>query len=166
MAIETADVVLMKNDLRDVVAALHLSKVRLSLVPNCAPSPHHCLWPNACLPSDSPATQATYRRILLNFFWAFLYNLVALPLAAGVFYPLMMGPVPPAAAGGAMALSSVSVVCSSLLLRLTYRRPRVGSIEEQSLAEEDDDNDDEEKTNDGVEEEETEDLELRAWEGK
>ncbi len=65
-----------------------------------------------------------------------------------------------------MALSSVSVVCSSLLLRLTYRRPRVGSIEEQSLAEEDDD-DDEEKTNDDVEEEEeTEDLELRAWEGK
>ncbi len=63
-----------------------------------------------------------------------------------------------------MALSSVSVVCSSLLLRLTYRRPRVGSIEEQSLAEEDDD--DEEKTNDDVEEEETEDLELRAWEGK
>lgn len=65
-----------------------------------------------------------------------------------------------------MALSSVSVVCSSLLLRLTYRRPRVGSIEEQSLAEEDDDDDDEEKTNDDVEEEETEDLELRAWEGK
>jgi len=93
VAIETADVVLMKNDLRDVVAALHLSK-------------------------------ATFRRIRINLCWAFLYNMVALPLAAGVFYPLMKAPVPPAAAGAAMALSSVSVVSSSLLLRFTYRRPR------------------------------------------
>lgn len=116
VAIETADIVLMKNDLRDVITAIDLSKV-------------------------------TYRRIWLNFIWAFGYNLlgtilpsfqcflssshfqyVAVPIAAGVLYPATLTALPPYVAGLAMALSSVSVVCSSLLLKL-YRKPRVKKSE-------------------------------------
>lgn len=63
------------------------------------------------------------RRIRLNFFWAFAYNVVGIPLAAGVLYPFILIQFPPMFAGAAMALSSVSVVCSSLLLRL-YQPPR------------------------------------------
>ena len=58
MAIETADVVLMKATLQDVITALHLSRVVM-------------------------------RRIRLNFFWAFTYNVVGIPLAAGVLYPAL-----------------------------------------------------------------------------
>merc|ERR1712070_170506 len=56
-------------------------------------------------------------RIRLNFVWAFGYNLVGIPLAAGLLYPTLGLQFPPMFAGAAMALSSVSVVCSSLLLR-------------------------------------------------
>ena len=87
-------------------------------------------------------SQAVIRRVKFNFFWAFVYNLIALPVAAGVLYPVgMIGYRPPSPslmesgvmnmhekgpqrirlepvwASLAMALSSVSVVCSSLLLR-------------------------------------------------
>ena len=58
VAIETADVVLMKATLQDVITALHLSRVVM-------------------------------RRIRLNFFWAFTYNVVGIPLAAGVLYPAL-----------------------------------------------------------------------------
>jgi len=86
VAIETADVVLMKSALRDVPTAFHLAKRVIA-------------------------------RIHLNFFWAICYNAIGMPLAAGVFFPCFHMLVPPMFAGAAMALSSVSVVCSSLMLR-------------------------------------------------
>lgn len=68
-------------------------------------------------------SEKTYRRIRVNFFWAFLYNSLGIPLAAGVLYPLLRVGLPPSAAAAAMVLSSVSVVLSSLALRL-YRPPK------------------------------------------
>jgi len=79
VAMETGGIVLMKNDLRDVVTAIELSK-------------------------------ATMRKIYQNFFWALGYNTLGIPIAA-------LGLLRPELAGAAMALSSVSVVTSSLLLR-------------------------------------------------
>jgi len=64
----------------------------------------------------------SYRRIRLNFMWAFGYNMLGIPIAAGVFYPLVHQSLPPWLAGAAMALSSVSVVLSSLLLK-RYQPP-------------------------------------------
>jgi Cu+-exporting ATPase len=61
--------------------------------------------------------QTTSRRIKLNFFWAFAYNLASIPVAAGVFFPIWKLSLPPWVAGAAMAVSSVSVVTSSLLLK-------------------------------------------------
>jgi len=57
------------------------------------------------------------RVIKQNLAWAFAYNIVLIPLAAGVFYPVWGILIPPSAAGGAMALSSVSVVMNSLRLK-------------------------------------------------
>ena len=65
-----------------------------------------------------------FRRIKLNFLWAIGYNAIGIPVAAGVLVPLYHTGLPPVCAGLAMAFSSVSVVVSSLLLRL-YRRPAV-----------------------------------------
>lgn len=67
-------------------------------------------------------SRKTYRRIRINFFWAFLYNSLGIPIAAGVFYPLVQRSLPPWLAGLAMALSSVSVVTSSLTLKF-YQPP-------------------------------------------
>src|SRR5207302_1862531 len=90
VAKEAGEVVLLRNDLRDAVAALDLSK-------------------------------ATLRKIYQNLTWAFGYNVILIPLAAGLFvaWPLFGGPVllHPMVAAGAMALSSVSVVTNSGLLR-------------------------------------------------
>eukprot|EP00743_Colponemidia_sp_Colp-15_P007055 GILK01007612.1.p1 GENE.GILK01007612.1~~GILK01007612.1.p1 ORF type:complete len:1090 (+),score=238.48 GILK01007612.1:228-3272(+) len=91
IAIESADIVLMRDSLWDVVTAIDLSK-------------------------------HTFRRIRYNYMWAFAYNLLGIPFAAGAFFPLLQLRLPPAFAGLAMALSSVSVVCSSLLLKL-YKPP-------------------------------------------
>jgi hypothetical protein len=64
-----------------------------------------------------------YRRIKWNFVWAFGYNVLAIPLAAGVFYPLMDTVIPPYVAGLAMVLSSLTVLSSSLLLN-KYQPPK------------------------------------------
>ncbi len=86
VAIEAADVTLMRGDLRGVVAALDLSR-------------------------------CTIRVIKQNLAWAFGYNLVLIPVAAGVLYPLWGVLLSPILAGAAMAFSSVSVVTNSLRLR-------------------------------------------------
>jgi Cu+-exporting ATPase len=87
VAIETGDIVLIKEDLRDVVASIQLSRKTIS-------------------------------KIKQNLFWAFIYNIVGIPIAAGVlFIPLGLTLIPEVAAL-AMAFSSVSVVSNSLLLRL------------------------------------------------
>ncbi len=93
VAIESADIILMRNDLRDVFAAIHLSK-------------------------------KTMQRIKLNMFWALAYNSAGIPIAAGVLYPFFRFTLPPELAALAMALSSVSVVTSSLLLR-RYKKPNI-----------------------------------------
>ncbi|MBI5393343.1 copper-translocating P-type ATPase [Candidatus Woesearchaeota archaeon] len=91
VAIESGDIVLMKNDLRDVVHALDLSKY-------------------------------TMKKIKQNLFWAFAYNVVGIPLAAGVFYPFTGWLLNPAIAGAAMAFSSVSVVSNSLSMRMWKKK--------------------------------------------
>ncbi|GAX75729.1 hypothetical protein CEUSTIGMA_g3172.t1 [Chlamydomonas eustigma] len=68
-------------------------------------------------------SRACYHRIIANFFYAYSYNVVAIPLAAGALYPLTGQLLPPWMAAMSMALSSVSVVTSSLLLK-TYKRPK------------------------------------------
>lgn len=65
-----------------------------------------------------------FQRIQMNFVFAMVYNLVGVPVAAGALYPLLRVRLPPALAGLAMAFSSISVVLSSLSLRL-YSKPEV-----------------------------------------
>lgn len=67
--------------------------------------------------------RTTYARIKWNYAWALGYNLTMIPVAAGCLYPGLKFQLPPWVAGACMALSSVSVVVSSLMLR-NYRRPR------------------------------------------
>ncbi len=86
VAIESGDIVLIKEDLRDVVTAMDLSRY-------------------------------TMRKIKQNLFWAFFYNTLFIPLAAGVLYPFTGFLLSPIIAGIAMAFSSVSVVSNSLLMR-------------------------------------------------
>ncbi|XP_027358787.1 copper-transporting ATPase RAN1-like isoform X1 [Abrus precatorius] len=72
-------------------------------------------------------SRKTFTRIRLNYVFAMAYNVVAIPVAAGVLYPSLGIKLPPWVAGACMALSSVSVVCSSLLLK-RYRRPKLTTI--------------------------------------
>ncbi|KAJ9512813.1 hypothetical protein QJQ45_029040, partial [Haematococcus lacustris] len=67
-------------------------------------------------------SRVTFNRIRLNYLWAMLYNVLMIPVAAGVLYPAFRFQLPPWVAGFCMAFSSVSVVLSSLALR-RYRRP-------------------------------------------
>lgn len=69
-------------------------------------------------------SRVIFRRIQLNLLWSLLYNCLGVPVAAGVFFPLIQTRLPPTVAALAMALSSVSVVLSSLALRL-YRPPSI-----------------------------------------
>ena len=86
VAVESADVVLMKGDLNEVPAAIALSR-------------------------------ATINNIRQNLFWAFIYNTIGIPFAAGFVY-LLGGPMlSPIFAGAAMAFSSVSVVLNALRLK-------------------------------------------------
>ena len=66
--------------------------------------------------------KATYRRIKINMFWAFFFNVMGVPLAAGILFPLVRIALPPWMAGMAMAASSVLVVVSALMLR-RYHSP-------------------------------------------
>ena len=91
IAIESADIVLMKNSLLDVVTAIRLSK-------------------------------ATIRNIKENLFWAFFYNSIGIPLAAGVFFSLLGWKLNPMFGAAAMSLSSVCVVLNAL--RLKFFKPR------------------------------------------
>jgi Cu+-exporting ATPase len=67
-------------------------------------------------------SRATVSRVRWNYFFSMVYNVLAIPLAAGVLYPATRVQLPPWVAGACMASSSVSVVASSLMLR-RYRRP-------------------------------------------
>ena len=69
----------------------------------------------------------TFRKIKMNYIWALGYNVIAIPWAAGAFYSRTMFQLPPWAAAALMALSSVSVVYSSLSLR-SYKRPIATSL--------------------------------------
>jgi Cu+-exporting ATPase len=91
VAIEAADITLMRGDLRSVPDAIALSR-------------------------------ATMRTIRRNLFWAFAYNVVGIPIAAGVLFPLTGWLLSPIIASAAMAMSSVSVVTSSLRLRTAKLR--------------------------------------------
>lgn len=63
-------------------------------------------------------SKATVRTIRQNLFWAFIYNIIGIPIAAGILYPINGFLLNPMIAGAAMALSSVSVVTNSLLLKI------------------------------------------------
>jgi Cu+-exporting ATPase len=62
-------------------------------------------------------SKSSFRRIKINFVWAFLYNMLLVPIAMGILYPINGFRMDPMLAGAAMALSSISVVMSSLLLK-------------------------------------------------
>ena len=86
VAMETGEIVLIKDDLRDVITAIDLSGY-------------------------------TLRKIKQSLFWAFFYNTVGIPVAAGILYPFFGFLLNPMIAAAAMAFSSVSVVTNSLLMK-------------------------------------------------
>lgn len=84
-------------------------------------APHH---PLISLLNLLSLSKAVFRRVKFNFGWAIVYNAIGIPIAAGVIYPYQNSRLSPVWASAAMAASSVSVVLSSLALRL-YRPPKV-----------------------------------------
>ncbi|WP_330999886.1 heavy metal translocating P-type ATPase [Archaeoglobus neptunius] len=97
VAIESGDIVLIREDLKDVVAAIQLS-------------------------------EKTLGKIKQNIFWALIYNAVLIPMAAGLLYPLYGILFRPEWAGFAMAMSSVSVVTNSLLMKRYVPPVRSGGV--------------------------------------
>ena len=69
------------------------------------------------IPQAFNLSTLTVNGIKQNLFWAFIYNLIGIPIAAGILYPINGFLLDPMIAGGAMALSSVSVVMNSLRLK-------------------------------------------------
>ena len=100
VAMESADIILMKSDLMDAVTAMELS-------------------------------HATIRNIKENLFWAFFYNACGIPLAAGVFYPLLEWKLNPMFAAAAMSFSSAFVVGNALRLKLFRPKFAAGKQPEQ-----------------------------------
>ncbi|MEH2032100.1 MAG: heavy metal translocating P-type ATPase [Nostoc sp.] len=92
VAMETAEIILMRDRLNDVVESIQLSR-------------------------------ATFNKIRQNLFWAFAYNTVGIPLAAGVLFPSLGFVLNPSGAAALMAFSSVSVVTNSILLRRLAHHP-------------------------------------------
>jgi P-type Cu2+ transporter len=92
VAMETAEIILMRDRLNDVVESIQLSR-------------------------------ATFKKIRQNLFWAFAYNTVGIPLAAGVLFPSLGFVLNPSGAAALMAFSSVSVVTNSILLRRLAHHP-------------------------------------------
>ena len=86
VAKETGDVILIKDDIRDVVVALEVAK-------------------------------ATMRKVKQNLFWAFIYNTLGIPIAAGLLYPFISLVISPEIAGLLMAVSSITVTLNTLLLK-------------------------------------------------
>ncbi|KAI5958793.1 hypothetical protein KGF57_002227 [Candida theae] len=76
------------------------------------------LHPLVCLVTLFDLSRVVFRRVKFNFAWSLVYNMIGLPIAAGVIYPYKNSRLDPVWASAAMALSSVSVVLSSLALRL------------------------------------------------
>lgn len=99
IAIESADVVLMKDSLNDVAAAIQLSR-------------------------------AVVRNIHMNLFWAFFYNILGIPLAAGVLFPVFGWRLSPMIGSAAMSLSSVCVVTNALRLRFFKDKDKIPDNEE------------------------------------
>ena len=102
IAIESADVVLMKDSLDDVATAIELSR-------------------------------AVVRNIHMNLFWAFFYNILGIPLAAGALYPFFQLRLSPMIGSAAMSLSSVCVVTNALRLRF-FRAKGAQTVEEGPLS--------------------------------
>jgi len=69
------------------------------------------------IPQAIRLSKLTVKGIRQNLFWAFIYNVIGIPIAAGLLYPINGFMLDPMIAGAAMALSSVSVVGNSLLLK-------------------------------------------------
>ena len=95
VAMETGEIILIKNNLFDVVRAINLSTYTLN-------------------------------KIKQNLFWAFFYNVVGIPIAAGALFPLTGQLLSPTIAAGAMAFSSISVVLNSLSMKRYQPKIKVG----------------------------------------
>ncbi|MFY4842950.1 heavy metal translocating P-type ATPase [Aliarcobacter butzleri] len=103
IAIESANIVLVKSDLLDAVKAIQLSN-------------------------------AVIKNIKQNLFWAFFYNIIGIPLAAGVFYTVLGWKLSPMFAGAAMSLSSVTVVLNALRLKLFEPKISKNLLEQNNIS--------------------------------